>query len=42
MTPTADHESTELRWVRLDELHSLPLHPRFVAGWPAARAALLD
>jgi 8-oxo-dGTP pyrophosphatase MutT (NUDIX family) len=41
LTPTADHESTELRWVRLDELHTLPLHPGFTAGWPAARAALL-
>ncbi|OLT04520.1 hypothetical protein BJF90_22040 [Pseudonocardia sp. CNS-004] len=42
LTPTADHESDELRWVRLDELHTLPLHPGFAAGWPAARAGLLD
>ncbi|OLS98440.1 hypothetical protein BJF90_09200 [Pseudonocardia sp. CNS-004] len=40
--PTADAESIELRWVPLHEVEQRPLHPGFAAGWPRARAALLD
>ncbi len=40
-TPTiGDAESLELRWVPLDEVDSLPLHPGFAASWPALRARL--
>lgn len=33
-------ESTELRWVGLDDVAALPLHPSFAAAWPALRAVL--
>jgi 8-oxo-dGTP diphosphatase len=32
-----DAESVELRWIPLDEVVSLPLHPGFAARWPALR-----
>ncbi|QEE60992.1 NUDIX domain-containing protein [Salinibacterium sp. dk2585] len=31
----ADPESLDLRWVRLDAVESLPLHPLFAEAWPA-------
>ncbi len=34
-------ETSEVAWVRLDELATLPLHPGFAASWPAVSAALL-
>lgn len=36
----SDPESIELRWVRLDAVDELPLHPRFAESWPALRARL--
>lgn len=35
-----DPESLELRWVALDRLDELPLHPRFAESWPALRERL--
>ena len=37
----ADAESVALRWVALDEVDALPLHPGFATAWPALRAQLL-
>ena len=36
----ADRESNELRWVQLDEVESLPLHPGFATAWPELRTWL--
>lgn len=36
----ADVESTELRWVPLESVDALALHPGFAAAWPALRARL--
>ena len=36
----ADRESVDLRWVPVDEVEDLPLHPPFAAAWPALRALL--
>jgi 8-oxo-dGTP pyrophosphatase MutT (NUDIX family) len=36
----ADRESNELRWVPLDDVDSLPLHPGFAAAWPELRTWL--
>jgi len=36
----ADVESIELRWVPVDEVNALPLHPGFAASWPQLRARL--
>jgi len=33
-------ESDELRWVDLDAVAALPLHPAFGAAWPRLRAGL--
>lgn len=30
----ANRESSELRWVAVDEVPDLPLHPGFAASWP--------
>ncbi|MET3804203.1 8-oxo-dGTP pyrophosphatase MutT (NUDIX family) [Nakamurella sp. UYEF19] len=30
-----NHESKETRWVRSDDVQTLPLHPGFAASWPA-------
>ena len=35
-----DAESQELRWVPLDSVDALPLHPGFAASWPALRSQL--
>lgn len=35
-----DAESIELRWVAVDAVEALPLHPGFKAGWSALRAEL--
>lgn len=35
-----DAESLELRWVPLDEVEKLPLHPKFGESWPALRDRL--
>lgn len=35
-----DAESSALRWVPVDEVVSLPLHPGFAAAWPELRAGL--
>ncbi len=35
-----DRESTEVRWVRLDEVESLPLHPGFAASWLALQGLI--
>lgn len=36
----ANDESDEVRWVALDEVTSLPLHPAFSKGWPLLEPAL--
>ena len=36
----ADPESLEVRWVPLDEVDDLPLHPGFASSWPALRRDL--
>ena len=36
----ADAESIEVRWVAVDEVGALPLHPGFEASWPDLRAEL--
>ena len=36
----SDPESLELRWVPLDEVENLPLHPGFGAAWPELRRLL--
>ncbi|MDQ1563679.1 MAG: 8-oxo-dGTP diphosphatase [Actinomycetota bacterium] len=36
----ADRESNELRWVPVDEVANLPLHPGFAAAWPELRGWL--
>jgi 8-oxo-dGTP diphosphatase len=33
-------ESDEVRWVPLDEVEALPLHPALAVAWPALRARL--
>jgi 8-oxo-dGTP diphosphatase len=33
-------ESDEVRWVPLNEVSALPLHPAFAAAWPTLRARL--
>ncbi|SMG49611.1 NUDIX hydrolase [Agreia pratensis] len=35
-----DAESIELRWVPIDEVDSLPLHPGFAARWPSLKSLL--
>jgi 8-oxo-dGTP pyrophosphatase MutT (NUDIX family) len=35
-----DAESLELRWVPVDEVEALPLHPGFGSSWPALRERL--
>jgi 8-oxo-dGTP diphosphatase len=34
---TPNRESAELRWVGVDEVHELPLHPGFAASWARLR-----
>jgi len=36
-----DAESLELRWVSLDQVTELPLHPGFAASWPELHERLL-
>ncbi len=36
----SDHESLQLRWVELDDVGALPLHPGFAAAWPRLRQLL--
>jgi 8-oxo-dGTP diphosphatase len=36
----SDPESLELRWVHVDEIDALPLHPGFGAAWPTLRRDL--
>lgn len=36
----SDPESLELRWVAVDEVGEMPLHPGFAAAWPQLRDAL--
>jgi 8-oxo-dGTP diphosphatase len=33
-----NRESAELRWVAVDEVAALPLHPGFAASWPQLRS----
>jgi 8-oxo-dGTP diphosphatase len=35
-------ESHEVRWVALDDVERLPLHPSFARSWPALRLAMED
>ena len=35
-----ERESVDLRWVAVDEVTALPLHPAFAAAWPALRDLL--
>ncbi|CAN5123079.1 NUDIX domain-containing protein [soil metagenome] len=36
----ADAESIEMRWVPIDEVADLPLHPGFESAWPALKTEL--
>jgi 8-oxo-dGTP pyrophosphatase MutT (NUDIX family) len=36
----SDRESDELRWVPVDAVDALPLHPGFAAAWPELRTWL--
>jgi 8-oxo-dGTP pyrophosphatase MutT (NUDIX family) len=36
----SDPESIELRWVAVDGVDELPLHPRFAESWPELRPRL--
>lgn len=36
----SDPESIELRWVPIDDVDDLPLHPRFAEAWPGLRDRL--
>lgn len=36
-----DPESIEIRWIPIDAVAELPLHPRFAEAWPALRERLL-
>jgi 8-oxo-dGTP pyrophosphatase MutT (NUDIX family) len=36
-----DAESVEVRWVPLDEVAGLPLHPAFADAWPTLRARIV-
>lgn len=36
----ADVESIELRWVAVEDVEALPLHPGFGSAWPALRERL--
>jgi 8-oxo-dGTP diphosphatase len=36
----SDPESIELRWVAVDSVVALPLHPRFAESWPDLRVRL--
>jgi len=38
---TLTEESHELRWVPVDDVAALELHPAFATAWPGLRAALL-
>jgi 8-oxo-dGTP diphosphatase len=35
-----ERESLDLRWVPVDEVPRMPLHPAFAAAWPALRELL--
>ncbi len=37
----ADLESLELRWVAIEQVDALPLHPGFARSWPGLRERLL-
>ncbi len=37
----ANGESTELRWVRENDVESLPLHPGFHSSWPSLRTSVV-
>ena len=37
----SDAESLEVRWVTIDDVDDLPLHPGFAASWPALRSRLV-
>ena len=36
----SDPESIALRWVAVDDVDDLPLHPRFAESWPTLRSRL--
>ena len=38
----SDPESIELRWIPLEEVASIDLHPAFAASWPELHGRLLD
>ncbi|OYD68578.1 8-oxo-dGTP diphosphatase [Rhodococcus sp. OK302] len=38
----ANGESTELRWVREEDVDLLPLHPGFQSAWPALRTTAVS
>ncbi|GAC58199.1 hypothetical protein GOHSU_32_00160 [Gordonia hirsuta DSM 44140 = NBRC 16056] len=40
LSTTANGESAELRWVPVDQVDSLPLHPGFGRAWPQLRHRL--
>lgn len=40
LATTPNRESAELRWVAVDEVADLPLHPGFAASWARLRAEI--
>ena len=36
----AERESLDLRWVAVEQVTDLPLHPAFAAAWPALRGLI--
>lgn len=37
-----DPESNELRWVPLNEVHDLELHPGFASAWPELKQRIVS
>jgi hypothetical protein len=37
-----DPESIELKWIPVDDVAGINLHPAFAASWPALSEKLLD
>ena len=42
VSTVANEESVELRWVAVEEVANLPLHPAFEASWPRLHAELVS
>ena len=38
----SEPESMDLRWIPVDDVAGIDLHPAFAASWPELRGRLLD